>query len=70
MYIYKKKHMYCYLLQYYIYGANMVKYTKKVLRYIKTINCFVKRLKVVPKVLFEFGFFFMVPSIVVLDTQV
>ena len=48
----------------------MVKYTKKVLRYIKTINCFVKRLKVVPKVLFEFGFFFMVPSIVVLDTQV
>ena len=49
-------------------GASMVKWIKKVLRYIKTINNLVKGLKVIAKRYLHWIFFVMT-SIVVLNTQ-
>ena len=49
-------------------GASMVKWTKKVLQYTKTMFFLVKGLKIIAKFCW-IGFFFMMTSIVVLNTQ-
>ena len=47
----------------------MVTWTKKVLRYTKIIRALIKGLKVVGKCCLNWGFFFIMTSIVVLDAQ-
>jgi hypothetical protein len=51
-------------------GASMVKWTKKVLQFTKTIMILVKGLKVVAKYCLNWNFFPMMTSIVVLNTQI
>ena len=54
----------------YIWGANTIKYTQKVLWYTKTIKFIVKRLKVVAKYCLNWILLSMATSIVVLDAQI
>jgi hypothetical protein len=51
-------------------GANIIKWTKKMLQNMKTIVCLVKHLKEVAKCCLDFYFIFMLTSFVVVSAQV